>query len=138
MIKTVTFLLLTILIFSCKSTNYNPATYKGDQIVTGSSGGVTGAIREYALFENGQLFVCKGISGDWKALKNVKGSKVRAFFNKAKEIGLDTLHFNHPGNMTYFMIYKSQGQSNEVKWGKSDNPAPRNIQAFYQELISGF
>lgn len=132
------FLPIMILLFSCKSTQYTPKNYRETQLIVGSSGGVSGMIREYCLLDNGQIFVSKGIAGDWKALKYVKSSKVRSFVSRAKDLGLDTLHFNHPGNMTYYFVYKSGKRTNEVKWGEADKPIPANIKVFYQEIIQAF
>ena len=95
-------------------------------------------IREYSLMDNGQIFVSKGITGEWKQLRNVKGSKVRGFINRAKDLGLDTLHFNYPGNMTYYFIYKSHKKANEIKWGQGDKPIPADIGSFYQEILNAF
>ncbi|MEI6433618.1 MAG: hypothetical protein WCP32_02155 [Bacteroidota bacterium] len=132
------FLPIMILLFSCKSTQYTPKNYRETQLIVGSSGGVSGMIREYCLLDNGQIFVSKGIAGDWKALKYVKSSKVRSFVSRSKDLGLDTLHFNHPGNMTYYFVYKSGKRTNEVKWGEADKPIPANIKVFYQEIIQAF
>jgi hypothetical protein len=122
-------------LISCKTTKYSPVNYKDQQLVVGSSGGVTGTIKEYALLDNGQLYVNKGISGEWKYLRKVKGAKVRYIFNKVEELGLDTMKFKHPGNMSYYLVIKTSKKSNEVKWGEAGKPVPAGINAFYQELI---
>ncbi|MCX6277633.1 MAG: hypothetical protein NT004_06025 [Bacteroidetes bacterium] len=129
---------ISILLFSCKSTQYTPKNYRETQLIVGSGGGVSGMIREYCLLDNGQIFVSKGIAGDWKALKYVKSSKVRSFVNRAKDLGLDTIHFNHPGNMTYYFVYKSGKRSNEIKWGQTDKAIPVNINELYKEIIKAF
>lgn len=121
-------------LISCKTITYSPMNYKDQQLVVGSSGGVTGTIKEYALLDNGRLYVSKGITGEWKYLRKVKGAKVRDIFNKAEELGLDTMKFKHPGNMSYYLIIRTSKKSNEVKWGEAGEPVPSGIIAFYQEL----
>jgi hypothetical protein len=129
---------ILILAISCKTNQYSPINYPHEQLIIGSSGGVTGAIKEYALLGNGQLFRNKGISGEWKMLKDVKGKDARNFFNTAKSLGLDTMKFNHPGNMTYYFIYKKSKKANEVRWGDANFPIPSGIQDFYQKLTTRF
>ncbi|MCX6268570.1 MAG: hypothetical protein NTW16_14635 [Bacteroidetes bacterium] len=131
-------LCMTPFLFACKSTHFTPKTYKGDQLVAGSSGGVTGMMKEYVLLDNGQLFLSKGIKGEWKPLKSLKKSQTKEIFNKAEELGLGTLRFNHPGNMTYYFILKRPPRSNETKWGESGILPPEGIPAFYHYLISLF
>ena len=131
----IVFLIVLSLLISCKSSHYTPTSYHDRQLIIGSGGGVTGAIKEYAVFENGQLFINKGVKGDWRELKSVSGRTVRKIFSKAESLGLDELKFNHPGNMSYYLIYKNGKKSNEVKWGDANNQVPPEIAAFYQELI---
>jgi hypothetical protein len=99
-------LCLLPLLFACKSTHFTPKNYKGQQIVIGSSGGVTGMMKEYTLLDNSQLFLSKGIKGEWKELEKLKKPKTKSIFNKAAELGLGTMKFKHPGNMTYYLILK--------------------------------
>ena len=133
-----TTLCLLPLLVACKSTHFTPKNYKGHQLVAGSSGGVTGMMKEYVLLSNGQLFLSKGLNGEWKELSKLKKSKINEIFKKAAELGLGTLKFKHPGNMTYYLILKQPPHSNEIKWGESGILPPEGISAFYDYLISVF
>ena len=126
------------LLVACKSSNFTPKTYKGAQLVIGSSGGVTGMMKEYILLDNSQLFLSKGLKGEWKPVKNLKKSQTKEIFKKAEELGLGTLKFKHPGNMTYYFILKHPPRSNETKWGESGIVPPEGITAFYNYLLSLF
>ena len=89
-------LILTVLfflplLFSCKQAQFTPKNYKGYQLVAGTSGGVTGMMKEYVLLGNGQLFLSKGLKGEWKEVRKLKKSKTKDIFNKAEELGLGTL-----------------------------------------------
>ncbi len=125
-------------IFACKSAHFTPKNFKGDQLSIGSSGGVTGMMKEYVLLKNGKLFLSNGITGDWKEVKILKKSTTREIFTKAEELGISTLKFKHPGNMTYYLILKQPERSNEIKWGESGIAPPEGIPAFYDYLISLF
>ena len=123
---------------SCKSVRYTPKTYTKTQIVAGSSGGVTGMIREYSLLDNGQLFISKGFDGEWKEVKKIEKKKTQDIFNKATAIGLETIIFSHPGNMTYDLIMKSPSRKNEVRWGETGVAMPEKVKEFYDYLMTIF
>lgn len=123
---------------SCKSVRYTPKTYTKTQIVAGSSGGVTGMIREYSLLDNGQLFISKGFDGEWKEVKKIEKKKTQDIFNKATAIGLETIIFSHPGNMTYYLIMKSPSRKNEVRWGETGVAMPEKVKEFYDYLMTIF
>ncbi len=125
-------------LFSCKSTHFSPKNFKGTQIVVGTSGGVTGMMKEYILFDNSQLFLSKGIKGEWRELTTLKKATTRQIFKKAADLGLSTLKFNHPGNMTYYLIMKQPPRSNEIRWGESGILPPDGVSAFYDYLTSLF
>ncbi|MCX6306231.1 MAG: hypothetical protein NT040_14805 [Bacteroidetes bacterium] len=135
---TLAVLCLLPLFLACKSPHFTPKTYKKNQIIIGSSGGVTGMMKEYVLLDNGQLFLSKGLSGEWRELKSLKKSQTRAIFNKAEELDLGTLKFKHPGNLSYYLILKQPPRSNEVKWGETGVSPPEGITLFYEYLITLF
>jgi hypothetical protein len=124
MMKALSIVCILALSFSCKSTHYTPRTYRSAQITVGSSGGVTGSIKEFTLLDNGQLFVSKGVTGEIKEMKAVGRSETNRIFKRAEEAGLATLKFNHPGNMTYFLILRNPSKSNAIKWGESGISPP--------------
>ena len=126
------------LFISCKSTHYTPKNFTGAQIVVGSSGGVTGMMKEYMLFDNGQLFLSKGLKGEWKELEKQKRSKTKEIFSRASELGLINVKFSHPGNMTYYIILKQPPRYNEIKWGETGVTPPENIVTFYTFLNASF
>jgi hypothetical protein len=125
-------------LYSCHSTYYTPKTHKGRQLSVGSSGGVTGMMKEFVLLDNGQLFLSKGIQGEWKELRSLKRSQTKDIFSKVEDLGLGTLKFSHPGNMTYYFILKVPPRSNEIKWGETGVSTPEGIDEFYDYLISIF
>ncbi len=128
--------LLALFLHSCKSTHYTPKTFKGAQLVAGSSGGVTGMMKEYTLLANGQLFLSKGIAGEWREKKVLKKSTTRSIFKKAESLALGELRFKHPGNMTYYLIFKQPPRSNEIKWGEAGTTPPEGVSEFYDYLLS--
>ena len=129
---------LLILLFSCKPAHYSPKSYKSSQLIIGSSGGVTGNIQEFTLLDNGHLFMSKGLSGEVKELPKVGRSTTRDFFKTAHSLGIGSLQFNHPGNITYYLILKTATSKNTVKWGESAILPPAGIKEFHDRLLSEF
>ena len=125
-------------LFSCKPTHLTPKNYKGTQIVIGSSGGVTGMMKEYILLDNGQLFLSKGLTCEWREVQHLKKSKTKEIFKKVAELGLGTLKFKHPGNLTRYLIVKQPPRFNEIKWGESGILPPQGIGEFYDYLMAFF
>lgn len=107
-------------------------------LVIGSSGGVTGMIREYALLDNGDLFVSKGLEGEWKFLRKLKHSLVKPLFEEAESLALMSYRFNHPGNMTYYIVYKADKRKNTIKWGETGTEIRPEVKQFYDKLIATF
>jgi len=136
--KILTLLIFLPALFACKTTHYTPKTYTGQQITAGTSGGVTGMMKEYVIFDNGQLFVSKGLKGEWKALLKLKKSQTREIFSRAEELDLINVKFNHPGNMTYYLVLKQPSRTSEIKWGESGVTPPEEVLSFYEFLMKKF
>jgi hypothetical protein len=136
--KLVAFISILLALLSCKSVHYTPKSYNESQIIAGSSGGVSGTIREYCLLDNGQLFMSKGVDSEWKAMRKLKKSTTRDIFKKAGDLGLERLNFKHPGNMTYYLVIKQPPRSNEIKWGESGISTPDSIKVFHHYLMTIF
>jgi hypothetical protein len=131
-------LVLLSLLAGCKSTRYTPKNYKGEQLVAGTSGGVTGMMKEYVLLDNGKLFLSKGIDGDYREQMPMKRSQVRDIFDRADELNFPAHRFDHPGNLTYYLILKNPSRSYLVKWGEPGVSPPDGFNEFYQYLMSKF
>ena len=131
-------IIFTTLLFSCKTTHFSPKTYQGQQIIAGSSGGITGMMKEYCILDNGHLFMSKGIAGDWREMSPLKRSVTKYIFSRGEELHLEKMKFRHPGNMTYYLILKNPKRSYEVRWGESGTAAPDSVESFYHYLFTQF
>ena len=138
MMRILSFFCILASLYSCKSVHYNPKNYKAIQLTIGSSGGVTGTIKEFTLLDNGYLFLSKGVTGEMKEQKIIRRSETHRIFQKAEDLGLGKLKFNHPGNMTYYIILKKPKVTSTIKWGESGISAPAGIKEFYDQLLSVF
>lgn len=121
---------------ACKTQGYTPTQLPERQIVFGKGGGVSGEITEYILLENGQVFRSSSFSGKMVELRKIEKKQARQFFEQIAGLQLDKEKFDHPGNMYYFITYKTPDNPGKVVWGNRDNPVRENIQNFYDSLIS--
>lgn len=121
--KLLFYILSTMLIFtSCKTKSFTPTTYEKEQITFGNGGGITGAIVEYTLLSNGQLFEKSG--NTHTQITKLKKNQATQIFENYKLLGLDRKVINDPGNMYFFIQRKSKDTLHKIVWGNkpvSDN-----------------
>ncbi|MDX1906137.1 MAG: hypothetical protein SF053_03825 [Bacteroidia bacterium] len=127
---------LLILILSCKSRQVQPDVFPDRQLIFGSGGGITGAVTTYALLEDGYLYVQKSRTDSFELVKKVGKSQARTLIQKAETLGIPGMELNVPGNMYYFVRYKSPDQQGNVVWGDFATKVKPEIQAFYTELTT--
>ena len=131
--KYMSFLLLTILFFSCKSEKQAVTIPKNAELSFGSSGGFANARDEYVFGLDGKLYRRKNTTPK-KILVEIGDKKANSLLHEALELGIDKLDSKHPGNMTYFIRYSDGNKTNEVNWGDPNNSPPGDIKDFYEKL----
>lgn len=124
-------LLLVLALPACK-------TYQADQLPAtqlhfGNGGGFTGAVTEYVLLENGQVFVRETLEGAYQPLGKTNKSQAKAVYQSWENKDLTNKEFQHPGNMYYFVTMVSDGEEHRLTWGSHNHPAGDEIKAFYKE-----
>lgn len=124
-------LIMALALSACKTYQANqlPAT----QLRFGSGGGFTGAVTEYVLLENGQIFVRESLNGDYQPLGKVKKERAKALYQTWETSGLAKKTFEHPGNMYYFVTMAKDGEEHRLSWGSHNHPAGDELKAFYKE-----
>ena len=129
-------LTLGIFTYSCKNQQFLPSKYEDKQINFGNGGGFTGAVNQYILFENGQLFTQKGMSDSLIVLPKIKKKVVKMIFEKYDEykIGKKFIHF--PGNRYHFIEMKMGKEVSRQTWGKNDYTPDEQLLEFYNLLNS--
>ncbi len=128
----------SLLLFSCKSTKYTPATFEGPQLVFGSGGGFTGAVTTYCLLENGQLFTKNGVPGknetDYESVKKVSKKVAKSLFAQANASGLLNAKKSQPGNMYCFVKMLSGDTTGSVAWDQA-KPLDDPVVQLYDQLM---
>lgn len=99
------------------------------EIKFGEGGGFTGAITEYQIKTNGDVF-----KGE-KKIKTITNAEMKNIQNKLDKLSSESLQFNHPFNIYYF-IEMGKGK---IVWGDPAFPEPKEIKELYdylQEIIN--
>jgi hypothetical protein len=132
---TVLFFISLFLAVSCSQKPITMDKMPTNQIVFGSGGGISGAVSEYALLEDGRLLEKDRNADTYKRVADIGRDKAQQYFNNVKTFDLYTLKFNEPGNIYHFITVKSKGrEANKIVFGSNDVPAPESVKAFYQLL----
>jgi hypothetical protein len=106
-----------------------------NQLIFGSGGGFTGAVKAYSLLDDGRIMAQ---SDDGKTYKSVaKVGKDELSQLKADAQKLDKETFNEPGNLYYFIETKGVTEKNQrLTWGSTDKSVPPAVDALYKRLVA--
>ena len=105
-------------------------------LIIGSGGGVVGTATVYKITPDGKVLKGGGMDTyTYSAGSKVKKSIAKKLFRTSNKLGLESLQFNHPGNLYYFLTTTSQSGSNTVTWGDNAHATPDDIKAFYADVM---
>jgi len=101
------------------------------EIKFGSGGGFTGAVTEYRLKENGDIYKSTSGEGDSQLLKSITAEELKLVREKLSRLNIDTLSkINHPYNMYYFI----QIDTLKATWGDPSYSPPKELEDLYNYL----
>ena len=133
----ISFILIYCFLIACSTSKYSANELPEKQLTFGKGGGFAGVSDEFILLENGQLFLKSSLTDSIEVLPNIKKKKAKELFEAAAKLSMDTLDFNHPGNMYYFVKYREQEEAkNGITWGDMNHAPPAAIKEFYQRLMN--
>ncbi len=124
--------ILFFFFWSCKS--YQPLNWPDKRLLFGSGGGFTGAVTEFILLENGQLFTHTGVETQYKELKKVGRRTTKNLFSRAAQLKELDAGVNQPGNIYYFISDFQTGKERRIAWGAHDVPVSETVKELYREL----
>lgn len=128
------FLLTFLLGFSfCKTPSYTPTDYPKSQVSFGSGGGITGAVNETFIFDNGKVFSKNGLDTNYVAIKTLKNQVVKQIFNNVEFLKLKEINVNKPGNMYNFIRIKDKDVDHQIVWSGQD-VVSKEVTNFYRIL----
>ena len=110
-----------------------PSNFPKQQIIFGSGGGITGAVTEYALLENGTLFSKKGIQGEFKSLTKTEKKLTTQLFKNIEMLQLKEVQVNQPGNRYHYITLKDKSGEHQIMWSNHES-VPNKVKTFYDIL----
>ena len=138
MFKPTVFLWAACLIaaFSCNRPTYSLQSPPADHLVFGSGGGFTGAVTEYYVLPDGQLFLVDGLQKDTTALEPIKRKQAKEIVAQCQALNLREQAIQQPGNRYYFIRQGTVDGIVEATWGAAGYTPPTAVTDFYQELMN--
>ena len=127
--------ILIILTFSfCKTTTYTTDNLPTRQLYFGSGGGFTGAVSEYLVLDNGQVF--KHPSANvYNEMKKTSAKKAAALYTQYDEGKIGDIRFNRPGNMYYFIRMVDGDSEHYISWGDSNKNNHPKLKELHLNLM---
>jgi len=129
---------VTILIlatYSCKTSNkmFDPKTTKQTVISFGTGGGFTGNVTEYHLSSTGKIYT--ELESGIKEVGKIKKQIADQIFANYKNLKLNELELDDPGNRYYFVRHKSGDNVHQLQWGKQPLENT-NLQTYFNILMA--
>ncbi len=131
-----TFFCFVLLFTNAACQKYTLDNMPEQQIHFGEGGGITGAITEYCLLKNGQLFNKKHFTEDFKAYKKVKKRAAKKAFKTCKKIEIEKIQVDNPGDKYYYIAYETKDIKHKITWGGSQQKPPVEVIELYATLKS--
>lgn len=128
---------LLILFYSCRSQEiFTPNTYEKVYITFGSGGGISGAVSQYYMLEDGKVYRKVEFKEEYTFIGKLEKKLVDQQFDSYKRFQLGDEAIDDPGNM-YFFINHSNGP-NKLTWGGGNqevNPIVKNLHLNLTRLV---
>ncbi|HRG38689.1 MAG TPA: hypothetical protein PK289_09170 [Bacteroidia bacterium] len=101
------------------------------EIKFGSGGGFTGAVTEYRLKENGDIYKSNSGEGEPQLIKSITAEELKLVREKLGHLNKDAFSkINHPYNVYYFI----QIDTLKVIWGDPSYSPPKELEDLYNYL----
>lgn len=126
---------LVFVLGACKTTKFTPSSYEKEQIIFGNGGGFSGAVVEYTLLSNGQLFKKNKMDNGQTEIAVIDKNKTTQFFEIYKLLKMDKRILNDPGNMTYFIKRRTPDTFHKSVWG-GYKTVDKRITIFFANLMT--
>jgi hypothetical protein len=104
-------------------------------LIFGSGGGISGISTTYKVLANGKVFKGSGrIEIKYTEVSKIKKKQAQKLFEALNTIKIEP--FNHPGNMSYFIIIGEGNSGTKFLWGSNDFVVPKELEDLYRESTS--
>lgn len=132
--KSLFFILLSLIVLSCKVRSFQQTLDKGDDyLIFGNGGGFTGTYKSYGLDKSGRIY--KNENEVWKYEGKIPANSVEQSFQNIVQLGLLEKPKTSPGNRYYTLEYQREGKYQKWVWG--NNPeGDTSLQLMYDILLT--
>ena len=121
--------------FGC--TTFKPENIPAKHITFGNGGGVTGAVKEYILLENGQIFTRSTFGVTPVEIKKTKKSAAKKIYADYEAMKVAEVDFISPGNQYHYIQMNVDSTTNHrVVWGGAKGTPPEKVMGLYERLIA--
>jgi hypothetical protein len=125
---------MLFLLSNCAKKTYTATTLPPDQLSFGEGGGFTGAVKEYCLLKNGQIFQKKSFTQNLTPYKRVKKKVAKKLFKTCDKIGIEKINLNHPGDKYFFIEWHADTIKHRIIWGGQGKKASKELSNLYLAL----
>jgi hypothetical protein len=123
-------LLLSTLIFIFLNASNCSSDKSFKELRFGSGGGFTGAVSEFRIKENGDVFQYNSMEKEEKLIKSITSEELKTIKEKIALLPSDALSIDRPYNVYYFI----QLDTTKAVWGDPAFTAPKELLDLYNYL----
>ena len=105
-----------------------------NEVRFGEGGGFTGAITEYQIKTNGEIFLNKSLEKIQNKITTIDKSEMKRIQTKLANLSNEALKFNHPFKLYYFIETEKENEKIRIVWGDPAFPEPSGIKQLYDYL----
>lgn len=127
-------ILFSCFFFTCASQKYEVSELPDLQVHFGEGGGITGAVKEYCLLKNGQIFAKNHFTKPFVDFKKVKKRKAKKCFKSIDKMDFTEIKLNDPGDLYFFIEYQTEDIKHKIIWGRNPHLVPQELTDLYQSL----
>ena len=130
--KLLTLICLLLMVSGCGQNEvFLPSQYDKKYISFGYGGGITGAVTQFYILEDGRSY--KRISADSLSfIGKIEKDMAQQQFQGFDKWGMDEMSINDPGNR-YFFLESNQMES-RLTWGGNHEEPPKILSTFHANL----
>ncbi|HSH64613.1 MAG TPA: hypothetical protein VLB84_02175 [Bacteroidia bacterium] len=123
-------LILSVLTFVFLNASNCSSDSHFKEIKFGQGGGFTGAVTEYHLRENGDIYKYNAVEKEELLIKSITAEELKTVKEKLAKVPKESLNINHPYNVYYFIKIDTMN----AVWGDPSFTIPKELEDLYNYL----
>lgn len=129
-------ILILLGLTSCFLTRYTPDKLPLKRLEFGQGGGVSGAVKEYTVLPNGQVFVHNSLDNYYLELERIKPRTFKRAWHTLDSLRVLKYDFYFPGNVYAFLRLSDEEVEHEITWDPYGYRQPeKGFLQVYEQLM---